>query len=182
MTRIPSLALPGRIASPEPAGEPSPLVPMGLPPLRELGAADGPRLSIALMDGGGRLQDRGAVAALGREPGDRLLITVVKTSVVIREALAALTGEPHPPGARLSSVALCDSGVGVSTLAQRHGLSDPQAGGARWDRDQVPSARSRARGRAAPGHSSTSSWMSAPDTCAAFWIFSRFPIRVVVPR
>jgi len=41
---------------------------MGLPPLRNLGTADGPRLSIALMDGGGRLQDRGAVATLGWRP------------------------------------------------------------------------------------------------------------------
>jgi hypothetical protein len=29
---------------------------MGLPPLRDLRVPDGPRLSIALMDGGGRLQ------------------------------------------------------------------------------------------------------------------------------
>ena len=97
MTRIPSLALPGRIASPEPAGEPSPLVPMGLPPLRELGAADGPRLSIAVMDGGGRLQDRGAVATLGWEPGDRLLITVVKTSVVIRRRDDGVFVMPRKP-------------------------------------------------------------------------------------
>src|SRR4051812_25707374 len=110
MTRIPSLALPGRIASPEPAGELSPLVPMGLPPLRELGTADGPRLSIAVMDGGGRLQDRGAVATLGWEPGDRLLITVVTTSVVIRRrdaesssCLASPTSRSRPRSAEAAA-------------------------------------------------------------------------------
>ena len=69
MTGVPSLALPGRIIAPDPERVASLPVPMGLPPLRDLRAADGPRLSIVLMDGGGRLQDRGAVAALGWNPG-----------------------------------------------------------------------------------------------------------------
>ncbi|WIX76900.1 hypothetical protein QRX50_36570 [Amycolatopsis carbonis] len=80
MTRLVSpLALPGRIVAPTSVVASSP-VPKGLPLLRDLGAAGGPRLSIAVMYGGGRLQDRGAVAALGWSPGDRPLITLVKTS------------------------------------------------------------------------------------------------------
>ncbi|MGK3208596.1 hypothetical protein [Amycolatopsis sp. MEPSY49] len=70
---------------------------MDLPPLRDLGAVDGPRLSIALMDGGGRLQDRGAVAALGWSPGDRLLITLVRTSVVIRRRSDGVFVMPRKP-------------------------------------------------------------------------------------
>jgi len=97
MTRIPSLPLPCRIATPDPEPVASPSVPMGLPPLRDLQAADGPRLSIALMDGGGRLQDRGAVAALGWSPGDRLLITLVRTSVVIRRRPDGVFVMPRKP-------------------------------------------------------------------------------------
>ena len=97
MTRIPSLAVPGRIATPDPERAASVPVPMGLPPLRDLHAADGPRLSIALMDGGGRLQDRGAVAALGWSQGDRLLITIVRTSVVIRRRPDGVFVMPRKP-------------------------------------------------------------------------------------
>ncbi|MFJ1767835.1 hypothetical protein ACIOD2_46465, partial [Amycolatopsis sp. NPDC088138] len=95
-TFLSPLVLPGRIAMPSPA-ESLPPVPMGLPPLRDLGAVDGPRLSIALMDGGGRLQDRGAVAALGWNPGDRLLITLVQTSVVIRRRPDGVFVMPRKP-------------------------------------------------------------------------------------
>lgn len=97
MTRIPSVALPGRITAPDPERVASAPVPMGLPPLRDLHAFDGPRLSIALMDGGGRLQDRGAVAALGWSPGDRLLITRVRTSVVIRRRPDGVFVMPRKP-------------------------------------------------------------------------------------
>ena len=97
MTRIPSLAVPGRIATPDPERVASLPVPMGLPSLRDLHAADGPRLSIALMDGGGRLQDRGAVAALGWSPGDRLLITLVRTSVVVRRRPDGVFVMPRKP-------------------------------------------------------------------------------------
>ena len=97
MTRIPSLDLPGRIAGPDAERVAALPVPMDLPPLRDLGAADGPRLSIALMDGGGRLQDRGAVAALGWRPGDRLLITLVRTSVVIRRRPDGVFVMPRKP-------------------------------------------------------------------------------------
>ncbi|MFF4599817.1 hypothetical protein [Amycolatopsis sp. NPDC001319] len=90
------LALPGRVTVPARA-ETSRPVPMGLPLLRDLSAVDGPRLSIALMDGGGRLQDRGAVAALGWSPGDRLLITLVETSVVIRRRADGVFVMPRKP-------------------------------------------------------------------------------------
>ncbi len=85
MTRpISSVSLPANV----PAGAlvRSPLsapLPLELPSLHTPGAAGGPRLSIAVLDAGGRLQDRGAVAALGWSVGDRLLITLVQTSVVI---------------------------------------------------------------------------------------------------
>ncbi|MEV4055194.1 hypothetical protein AB0J55_28670 [Amycolatopsis sp. NPDC049688] len=97
MTGIPSLGLPGRITAPGPERVVSSPVPMDLPSLRDLRAADGPRLSIALMDGGGRLQDRGAVAALGWRPGDRLLITLVRTSVVIRRRPDGVFVMPRKP-------------------------------------------------------------------------------------
>ncbi|MDI5979850.1 hypothetical protein [Amycolatopsis magusensis] len=98
MTRIPSLPQPGRIATADFAARAAfPPVPMGLPPLRELTAADGPRLSIALMDGAGRLQDRGAVAALGWRPGDRLLFTLVSRSVVIRRRPDGVFLMPRKP-------------------------------------------------------------------------------------
>ncbi|UOZ05682.1 hypothetical protein [Amycolatopsis sp. WQ 127309] len=96
-TFLSPLVLPGRIATPSQAESSSPPVPMGLPPLRDLGAVDGPRLSIALMDGGGRLQDRGAVAALGWSPGDRLLITLIQTSVVIRRRPDGVFVMPRKP-------------------------------------------------------------------------------------
>ncbi|WP_254896824.1 hypothetical protein [Amycolatopsis sp. Hca4] len=97
MTDIPPLALPGRITTPDPARVTPLPVPMGLPPLRDLHTEDGPRLSIALMDGGGRLQDRGAVAALGWNPGDRLLITLVRTTVVIRRRPDGVFVMPRKP-------------------------------------------------------------------------------------
>jgi bifunctional DNA-binding transcriptional regulator/antitoxin component of YhaV-PrlF toxin-antitoxin module len=97
MTGIPSLALPGRITAPNPERVASLPVPMDLPPLGDLHAVDGPRLSIALMDGGGRLQDRGAVAVLGWNPGDRLLITLVRTSVVIRRRPDGVFVMPRKP-------------------------------------------------------------------------------------
>ncbi|GHG41535.1 MULTISPECIES: hypothetical protein [Amycolatopsis] len=115
MTGIPSLALPNRITAPDLGRVASLPVPMGLPPLRDLGAADGPRLSIALMEGGGRLQDRGAVAALGWSAGDRLLTTLVRTSVVIRrrpDGVFVMPRKPYvtlPAPVRRSCGALADS-------------------------------------------------------------------------
>ncbi|WP_337821897.1 hypothetical protein [Amycolatopsis sp. A1MSW2902] len=70
---------------------------MSLPVLRDLAAAGGPRLSIAVIDAGGRLQDLGAVAALGWRPGDRLLITLVKTSAVIRRRSDGAFVMPRKP-------------------------------------------------------------------------------------
>ncbi|WP_240690764.1 MULTISPECIES: hypothetical protein [unclassified Amycolatopsis] len=84
MSRIPSLAAPGRIVGQVSVERPLPVPPMSLTVLRDLAAPGGPRLSIAVIDAGGRLQDLGAVATLGWRPGDRLLITLVKTSAVIR--------------------------------------------------------------------------------------------------
>ena len=77
------LTSPGRVTAPRPASA-SPLPPLDLPALRDLETAAAPRLSIALMDDRGRLQDRGAVTTLGWQPGDRLLITLIRTSVLIR--------------------------------------------------------------------------------------------------
>jgi len=97
MTRhIAPLSLPGRVTAPS-RPEPSPPIPLGLPPLRDLDPGDGPRLSMAVMDGGGRLQDRGAVAVLGWSPGDRLLITLVGTSVVIRRRADGVFVMPRKP-------------------------------------------------------------------------------------
>lgn len=98
MTRgVSPLSLPGRVTAPSrPTPSPAP-VPLGLPLLRDLGSGDGPRLSIAVMDSGGRLQDRGAVAALGWSPGDRLLITLVRTSVVIRRRPDGVFVIPRKP-------------------------------------------------------------------------------------
>ncbi|MFC3456430.1 hypothetical protein [Amycolatopsis speibonae] len=72
-------------------------VPLELPSLRTLGTAGGPRLSIAVLDAGGRLQDRGAVAALGWSTGDRLLITLVQTSVVIHRRADGVFVMPRKP-------------------------------------------------------------------------------------
>lgn len=97
MTRhIAPLSLPGRVTL-QSRSETSPPIPLGLPPLRDVDSCAGPRLSIAVMDGGGRLQDRGAVAALGWRPGDRLLITLVGTSVVIRRRADGVFVMPRKP-------------------------------------------------------------------------------------
>ncbi|MEU3768652.1 hypothetical protein AB0E55_26650 [Amycolatopsis keratiniphila] len=99
MTRpISSVSLPANV----PAGAlvRSPLsapLPLELPSLHTPGAAGGPRLSIAVLDAGGRLQDRGAVAALGWSVGDRLLITLVQTSVVIHRRADGVFVMPRKP-------------------------------------------------------------------------------------
>ncbi|EME52257.1 hypothetical protein H074_34126 [Amycolatopsis decaplanina DSM 44594] len=54
-------------------------------------------MSIAVLDAGGRLQDQGAVAALGWSPGDRLLITLIKTSVVIHRHADGVFVMPRKP-------------------------------------------------------------------------------------
>ncbi|MFD6070298.1 hypothetical protein [Amycolatopsis lurida] len=54
-------------------------------------------MSIAVLDAGGRLQDRGAVAALGWSAGDRLLITLVQTSVVIHRRADGVFVMPRKP-------------------------------------------------------------------------------------
>lgn len=99
MTRpISSVSLPGTVPSSARVRAPlSAPVPLELPSLRTLGAASGPRLSIAVLDAGGRLQDRGAVAALGWTTGDRLLITLIKTSVVIHRRTDGVFVMPRKP-------------------------------------------------------------------------------------
>ncbi|WP_245191966.1 hypothetical protein [Amycolatopsis azurea] len=99
MTRpISSVSLPGTIPSYTRARPPlSAPVPLELPTLRTPGGAGGPRLSIAVLDAGGRLQDRGAVAALGWSTGDRLLITLVQTSVVIHRRADGVFVMPRKP-------------------------------------------------------------------------------------
>lgn len=95
---VPSLSLPGRITAPAHSRPlPSAPIPLGLPSLRAPDEGDGPRLSIAVMDAGGRLQDSGAVAALDWRPGDRLLITVVRTSVVIHRRPDGVFVMPRKP-------------------------------------------------------------------------------------
>jgi hypothetical protein len=63
---------------------------------------------------------------------------LAETCVEWFRALSDVTrfGVPQVGYSLLPVVALCDSGVSVSTLAQRHGRSDPQAGVARCRRDQ----------------------------------------------
>ncbi|MEV6909292.1 hypothetical protein [Amycolatopsis sp. NPDC051071] len=98
------LSLPTRVAAPVLAqASPSAPVPLGLPSLRVLGTSGGPRLSIAVMDAGGRLQKRGAVAALGWNAGDRLLITLVGTSAVIHRRPDGVFVMPRKPYVALSA-------------------------------------------------------------------------------
>ncbi len=100
MTRlVASLSFPGRDAVPPPPLTPSSSVPvpLELPSLRALGTSGGPRLSIAVMDAGGRLQDRGAVSALGWKAGDRLVITLVGTSAVIHRRTDGVFVMPRKP-------------------------------------------------------------------------------------
>jgi bifunctional DNA-binding transcriptional regulator/antitoxin component of YhaV-PrlF toxin-antitoxin module len=84
MTGIPPLALPPRTDVQEPnralAGT---LVPLPMPALPDLAADGERRFSTALLDASGRIQDRGIVAALDWKPGDRLLITQIRSSAVI---------------------------------------------------------------------------------------------------
>lgn len=82
---------------PLPVPVPSAPVPLGLPTLTASSDADRARLSMAVMDAAGRLQDRGAVATLGWGVGDRLLITLVRTSVVIRRRPDGVFVMPRKP-------------------------------------------------------------------------------------
>ncbi|WP_414943778.1 hypothetical protein [Amycolatopsis sp. cmx-11-32] len=99
MTRpISSVSLPGTVPSSARARPSlSAPVPLELPSLRTLDTTGGPRLSIAVLDAGGRLQDRGAVAALGWNTGDRLLITLIKTTVVIHRRADGVFVMPRKP-------------------------------------------------------------------------------------
>ncbi len=54
-----------------------------MPALPDLAADGQRRFFTALLDASGRIQDRGIVTALGWKPGDRLLITLIRSSAVI---------------------------------------------------------------------------------------------------
>jgi bifunctional DNA-binding transcriptional regulator/antitoxin component of YhaV-PrlF toxin-antitoxin module len=92
------LTLPGRITqSPDTVPRPAVAVPLALPLLRT--ASPGSLyFGTARMDSSGRVHDRSAVAVLGWLPGDRLMITVVETSVVYQrraEGVFAMTAKPY---------------------------------------------------------------------------------------
>jgi bifunctional DNA-binding transcriptional regulator/antitoxin component of YhaV-PrlF toxin-antitoxin module len=84
MTGIPPLTLPPRTGVPEPALAPAgTLIPLPMPALPDLATDGQRRFSTALLDASGRIQDRGIVTALDWKPGDRLLITQIRSSAVI---------------------------------------------------------------------------------------------------
>jgi bifunctional DNA-binding transcriptional regulator/antitoxin component of YhaV-PrlF toxin-antitoxin module len=84
MTGIQPLTLPPRTGGREPAPAlAGTLVPLPMPALPDLATDGQRRFSTALLDASGRIQDRGIVTALGWLPGDRLLITQIRSSAVI---------------------------------------------------------------------------------------------------
>ncbi|MEU4253375.1 hypothetical protein AB0F15_38875 [Amycolatopsis sp. NPDC026612] len=73
-----------RTGRPEPAPvRAGTLVPLPIPALPDLAADGQRRFSTALLDASGRIQDRGIVNALDWKPGDRLLMTQIRSSAVI---------------------------------------------------------------------------------------------------
>ena len=97
MTGIQPLALPPRtgVHEPAPAGT---LVPLPIPALPDLATDGQRRFSTALLDASGRIQDRGIVTALDWKPGDRLLITQIRSSAVIcrrGDGVFRMTSKPY---------------------------------------------------------------------------------------
>jgi len=99
MTGIQPLTLPprtgGPYAAPVRAGT---LVPLPIPALPDLATDGQRRFSTALLDASGRIQDRGIVTALDWKPGDRLLITQIRSSAVIcrrRDGVFRMTTKPY---------------------------------------------------------------------------------------
>ncbi|WP_329045583.1 hypothetical protein OG738_28975 [Amycolatopsis sp. NBC_01488] len=126
MTGIPALTLPSRIGAREPDSAPAgPLVPLPMPALPDLAVDGQRRFSTALLDASGRIQDRGIVTALDWKPGDRLLITQIRSSAVIcrrSDGVFRMTTKPYvvlPASVRHSCRVLAGSRVLlVADLAQ----------------------------------------------------------------
>jgi bifunctional DNA-binding transcriptional regulator/antitoxin component of YhaV-PrlF toxin-antitoxin module len=94
---IASLTLPGRITRHAESALRAEVSPLALPGLRAVSQA---RLyfGTATMDRSGRVYDRAAVVLLGWAPGDRLLLTVLDTSVVYQrrgDGVFAMTSKPY---------------------------------------------------------------------------------------
>ncbi|WP_326952266.1 hypothetical protein [Amycolatopsis sp. NBC_01286] len=99
MTGIQPLTLPPRTGVQEPAPAPAGiLVPLPVPALPDLATDGQRRFSTALLDASGRIQDRGIVTALDWKPGDRLLITQIRSSAVIcrrGDGIFRMTTKPY---------------------------------------------------------------------------------------
>jgi bifunctional DNA-binding transcriptional regulator/antitoxin component of YhaV-PrlF toxin-antitoxin module len=126
VTGIQSLTLPPRTGVQEPAPAPAEtLVPLPMPALPDLATDGQRRFSTALLDASGRIQDRGIVTALDWKPGDRLLITQIRSSAVISrrgDGVFRMTTKPYvvlPAPVRHSCRVLAGSSVLlVADLAQ----------------------------------------------------------------
>lgn len=103
---IPPLAVPARVGEAAAGGRevsvPAvPSVPLPVLASRGVGGSVGAasrRFSTALVDASGRVQDRGAVAALGWRPGDRVQMTVLGATVVVcrrAEGVFQLASKPY---------------------------------------------------------------------------------------
>jgi bifunctional DNA-binding transcriptional regulator/antitoxin component of YhaV-PrlF toxin-antitoxin module len=99
MTGIAPLTLPPRTGRTEPAPVGAgTVVPLPIPALPDLAADGQRRFSTALLDASGRIQDRGIVTALKWNPGDRLLITQIRSSAVIcrrSDGVFRMTTKPY---------------------------------------------------------------------------------------
>ncbi|WP_410596505.1 hypothetical protein [Amycolatopsis sp. lyj-23] len=96
---IQPLVLPSRPRAAEPNPAPAgAFVPLPMPGLPDLAAHGQRRFSTALVDSSGRIQDRGIVGALSWKPGDRLLITQIRSSAVIYrrdDGIFRMTTKPY---------------------------------------------------------------------------------------
>ncbi|HEY2042658.1 MAG TPA: hypothetical protein VGH11_08280 [Jatrophihabitans sp.] len=118
---ITPLTPPGRITrAADTTPRPAAVAPLALPVLRT--ACPGSLyFGSARVDSSGRIHDRSAVAVLGWLPGDRLMITVVETSVVYHrraEGVFAMTAKPYvvvPAPVRARCGLLAGSWVLVAT-------------------------------------------------------------------
>lgn len=99
MTGVEPLTLPPRMGVQEPTSvRAGTFAPLPVPALPDLASDGQRRFSTALLDTSGRIQDRGVVGALGWRPGDRLLITRIRSSVVIcrrGDGVFRMTSKPY---------------------------------------------------------------------------------------